>query len=68
MTPAGMHGTTGRRAMAKTRGTGLLMLWADIDLEYQAEYHRWNPWSNRIRPLMRHDVGSPGAYRRLDPK
>jgi hypothetical protein len=28
-------------AMAKTRGTGLLMVWADIDPEYEAEYHRW---------------------------
>ncbi|HVC57799.1 MAG TPA: hypothetical protein VND95_17755 [Stellaceae bacterium] len=27
-----------------------------------------NPWSNRIRPFMRHDVGSPGIYRRLDPR
>src|SRR3982074_1302469 len=28
-------------AMAKTRGTGLLMVWADIDPEFEAEYHRW---------------------------
>jgi hypothetical protein len=27
--------------MAKTRGTGLLMVWADIDPEYEADYHRW---------------------------
>ena len=27
--------------MAKTRGTRLLMVWADIDPEYEAEYHRW---------------------------
>jgi hypothetical protein len=27
-----------------------------------------NVWSNRIRPFMRHDVGSPGVYRRLWPK
>jgi hypothetical protein len=27
-----------------------------------------NPWSNRIRAFMRHDVGSPGVYRRLYPK
>ena len=27
-----------------------------------------NPWSNRIRAFMRHDVGSPGVYRRLCPK
>lgn len=26
-----------------------------------------NPWSFRIRPLMRHDHGSPGVYRRIYP-
>src|SRR5579864_6100350 len=27
--------------MAKTRGTGLLMVWADIEPEHEADYHRW---------------------------
>ena len=27
-----------------------------------------NPWSDRVRAFMRHDVGSPGVYRRLYPK
>jgi hypothetical protein len=27
--------------MAKTRGTGLLMVWADIDPQHEAEYNRW---------------------------
>ena len=27
--------------MAKTRGAGLLMVWADIDPEYEADYHRF---------------------------
>jgi hypothetical protein len=27
--------------MAKTRGTGLLMLWCDVDPEYEAEFNRW---------------------------
>ena len=27
-----------------------------------------NPWSFRVRPAMRHDVGSPGVYRRVFPK
>jgi hypothetical protein len=27
--------------MAKTRGTGLLMLWTDIDAEHEAEFNRW---------------------------
>src|SRR3954453_13531384 len=31
----------GETGMAKTRGTGLLMVWADIDPEFEAEYHRW---------------------------
>ena len=28
--------------MAKTRGTGLLMVWADIDPQFEADYHRWH--------------------------
>ena len=27
--------------MAKTRGTGLLMLWTDVDPEHEAEFNRW---------------------------
>ena len=27
--------------MAKTRGTGLLMVWTDIDPEFEAEFNRW---------------------------
>ena len=27
--------------MAKTRGTGLLMLWTDVDPEYETEFNRW---------------------------
>jgi hypothetical protein len=27
--------------MAKTRGTGLLMLWTDVDAEHEAEFNRW---------------------------
>ena len=27
--------------MAKTRGTGLLMVWSDIDAEFEAEFNRW---------------------------
>jgi antibiotic biosynthesis monooxygenase (ABM) superfamily enzyme len=27
--------------MARTRGTGLLMVWTDIDPEYEADYNRW---------------------------
>src|SRR4051812_32945115 len=27
--------------MAKTRGTGLLMVWSDIDAEFEAEFNSW---------------------------
>ncbi len=27
--------------MAMTRGTGLLMVWADVDPEFEAEFNRW---------------------------
>ena len=27
--------------MAKTRGTGLLMVWTDVDTEHEAEFNRW---------------------------
>ena len=27
--------------MAKTRGTGLLMVWTDVDAEHEAEFNRW---------------------------
>jgi hypothetical protein len=27
--------------MAKTRGTGLLMLWTDVDAEHEKEFNRW---------------------------
>ncbi len=27
--------------MAKARGTGLLMVWSDIDVEFEAEFNRW---------------------------
>jgi hypothetical protein len=36
--------------MAKTRGTGLLMVWTDIDPEHEAEFNRfynedtWPAW------------------------
>ncbi|MEZ5854079.1 MAG: DUF4286 family protein [Hyphomicrobiaceae bacterium] len=29
---------------------------------------RSNPWSLRIRPIMKHDVGSPGVFKRIYPK
>src|SRR5712691_1319967 len=41
MPPQSRSTRTRGEAMAKTRGTGLLMVWADIDPEFEAEYHRW---------------------------
>ncbi|HEX3537098.1 MAG TPA: hypothetical protein VHU15_10040 [Stellaceae bacterium] len=41
--------------MAKTRGTGLLMVWADIDPEFEAEYHRWYDEEH-----IAHLLGVPG--------
>lgn len=51
--------------MAKTRGTGLLMVWTDIDPEFEAEFNRW---TRRVHPRLRHDEGSPGVYQRVFPK
>ena len=28
-------------AMAKTRGTGLLMVWTDIDPEFETDFNSW---------------------------
>src|SRR2546421_10890203 len=36
-----MPGKRGETDMAKTRGSGLWLVWADIDPEFEAEYHRW---------------------------
>src|SRR6516162_10186151 len=30
-----------KTTMIKTRGTGLLMVWSDIDAEFEAEFNRW---------------------------
>src|SRR4051794_10510348 len=32
---------TGAALMAKTRGTGLLMAWMDVDPTYEDEFNRW---------------------------
>ncbi len=67
--------------MSKIRGTGLLMVWSDIDAElYEFEHARVsesearsrarasNPWTRRVQPNLRHDEGSPGIYQRIYPK
>jgi hypothetical protein len=54
--------TGGIRPMAKTRGTGLLMVWADIDLEYEADYHRWYDEEHIARLLAVPGFLSAGRY------
>src|SRR5215471_4942574 len=39
--PAPEPADTERRMAKKTRGTGLLMLWTDIDPEYEEAFNRW---------------------------
>ena len=38
--------------MAKTRGTGLLMVWTDIDPEFEAEFNRWYNEEHILRMLQ----------------
>jgi hypothetical protein len=41
--------------MAKTRGTGLLMLWTDVDPAHEAEFNRWYNEEH-----IKHLLGVPG--------
>lgn len=51
--------------MAKTRGTGLLMVWCDIDAEREAEFNRW--YEEEHIPLLLSVPGflSAGRYSAL---
>jgi hypothetical protein len=51
--------------MAKTRGTGLLMVWADIDPEHEAEYHRWYDEEHIAELLSVPGFLSAGRYEAL---
>jgi hypothetical protein len=51
--------------MAKTRGTGLLMVWADIDPEFEAEYHRWYDEEHIAHLLAVPGFLSAGRYQAL---
>jgi hypothetical protein len=53
--------------MAKTRGTGLLMLWTDVDPQHEAEFDA-NSWTRRVRHHVRLDAGSPVVYKRITPR
>jgi hypothetical protein len=47
--------------MAKTRGTGLLMVWTDIDPEHEAEFNRW--YDGEHIPILLRNDGWLGARR-----
>jgi len=51
--------------MAKTRGTGLLMVWADIDPEYEAEFNRWYDEEHIAHLLAVPGFLSAGRYEAL---
>lgn len=48
--------------MARTRGTGLLMVWTDVDPEHEAELNRWYDEEHRPRLLAIPGVLSGGRY------
>lgn len=51
--------------MAKTRGTGLLMLWTDVDPQYEAEFNRWYNEEHIQHLLKVPGFLSAGRYRAL---
>jgi hypothetical protein len=48
--------------MTKTRGTGLLMVWTDVDPEFEAEFNRWYDEEHIARPLQIPGFLSAGRY------
>ena len=48
--------------MAKTRGTGLLMVWSDIDPEFEAEFNSWYDKQHVPRLLEVPGFLSAGRY------
>jgi hypothetical protein len=51
--------------MAKTRGTGLLMLWTDVDPQHESEFNRWYDEEHRDRLLKVPGVLSASRYEAL---
>lgn len=51
--------------MAKTRGTGLLMVWTDIDAGFEAEFNRWYDEEHLPRLLQIPGFLSAGRYTAL---
>lgn len=56
---------SGEEAMAKTRGTGLLMVWADIDAEFEEEFNSWYDGEHIPRLLQVPGFLSAGRYMAL---
>lgn len=54
--------------MAKTRGTGLLMVWADSDPEFESGFNRWYDQEHLPRMLQIPGFLSAARYRAPDPK
>jgi hypothetical protein len=48
--------------VAKTRGTGLLMVWTDVDAEFEAEFNRWYDAEHIPRLLQVPGFLSAGRY------
>ncbi len=51
--------------MAKTRGTGLLMVWTDIDAEFEPEFNRWYDEEHLPRLLQIPGFLGAGRYSAL---
>lgn len=51
--------------MAKTRGTGLLMVWTDVDPQHEAEFNRWYDEEHIHRLLQVPGFLSAGRYEAL---
>ena len=49
-------------AMAKTRGTGLLMVWTDIDPEFETDFSSWYDGEHLPRMLQISGFSSAGRY------
>jgi len=54
-----------KTTMSKTRGTGLLMVWSDVDAEFDAEFNRWYDEEHISRLLEVPGFLSAGRYTAL---
>jgi hypothetical protein len=54
--------TMSKTTASKSRGTGLLMVWTDIDAEFEAEFNRWYDEEHIPRLLEVPGFLSAGRY------